>query len=217
MKIFNLFKEIITVDKKSLLQAINTNRSFGINIYGEIKSEPYAEKEILIFSGKNTPKAASALAPAAALQIADFFGKNYQIVEDEDRVLIKAFSNWQALIGLNTPRCSYDDTTADGVAEFSDKEIEEIGWQATEFNIRYRDMVIELEKKCDGYVLCIEQEEPQYQFSGLGFLSDDKQAREVAFAFAKKHVEHMLATHEDFKRDNLTEDEEEAMQFFGIE
>ena len=216
MKKFNLFKEIITVDRKELFQAINSGKTFGINIHGDIVYEPYSDKEILIFSGKHTPKPASALTPPTPVKVEDIFGKNYQIVEDEDRVLIKAFSNWQELIGLNTPRCSYDDTTADGVAEFSDKDLEEIGWQATEFNINYRDLVDELEAKCAGYVLCIEQEEPQYQFSGLGFIADDKEAYEVMFAYAKAHVQKMIDTHEDFKRELLTEDEEDAAKFFGL-
>jgi len=216
MKKFNLFKEIITADKPEVLQAINSGKTFGINIKGEVKYEPYGEKEILIFSGKHTPKPVSALTPPAPLKIEDVFGKNYQIVDDEDRILIKAFSNWQELIGINMPRCSYDDTTADGVAEFSNKDLEEIGWQATEFNIDYRNIVEELESKCDGYILCIEQEEPNYQFSGLGFLTDDAQAVKIAFEFAKNHVKHMIETHEDFEREHLTEDEEEAAKFFGL-
>jgi hypothetical protein len=216
MKKFNLFKEIITANRQDVLNAINSNKTFGINIHGDVVYEPYAPKEILIFSGKHTPKPVSALTPPETLKIDDIFGKNYQIVEDDDRVLIKAFSNWQELIGVNMPRCSYDDTTADGVAEFSDKDLEEIGWQATEFNINYRDLVEEIEAKCDGYILCIEQEEPQYQFSGLGFIADDKQAYEVMFAYAKAHVQKMLDTHEDFKRELLTEDEEEAAEFFGL-
>jgi hypothetical protein len=216
MKKFNLFKEIITANRKDVLTAINSAKTFGINIHGDIVYEPFEKKEILIFSTKHTPKPQSALTPPTPVKIEDIFGKNYQIVEDDERLLIKAFSNWQELIALNTPRCSYDDTTADGVAEFSDKGLEEIGWQATEFNINYRDLVDELEAKCEGYVLCIEQEEPQYQFSGLGFISDDKHANEVLFEYAKNHVKKMLDTHEDFKRDTLTEDEEEAAKFFGL-
>lgn len=216
MKKFNLFKEIITVKKSEILQAINSHKNFAINIYGDVKYEPYDEKEILIFSGKHSAKPVSALTPPAPVKIEDVFGKNYQIVEDNERVLIKAFSNWQELIGLNTPRCSYDDTTADGIAEFSCKELEEIGWQATEFNINYRDLVEEIEEKCDGYTLCIEQEEPQYQFSGLGFISDDKQAETIMFEYAKKHVIHMMQTHEDFVKEDLTDDEIDSAKFFGV-
>ena len=216
MKKFNLFNEIITANKSELIQAINSGKTFAINYKGEIRTPPYAEKEILIFEGKHTAKPVSALTPPTPVNIADVFGKNYQIVEDDERVLIKAFSNWQELIALNTPRSSYDDTTADGVAEFSNSDLEDIGWQATEFNINYRDIVEEIEEKCEGITLCIEQEEPQYQFSGLGFIFNNDEAKEVVFEFAKKHVAHMMATHEDFKPEILTEDEEEAAKFFGL-
>ena len=216
MKKFNLFKEIITADREAVIKAINSAKTFGINYKGDVIYEPYSEKEVLIFSGKHTPKPVSALTPPTPVKLADVFGKNYQIVEDEERVLIKAFSNWQELIGLNTPRCSYDDTTADGVAEFSDKELENIGWQATEFNINYRNLVEEMEEKVEGVTLCIEQEEPQYQFSGLGFIFDDKGAKKVMFEYAKEHVIHMMETNSDFAKDNLTDDEEEAAQFFGL-
>ena len=96
MKKFNLFNEIITADKSSLLQAINTSKVFGININGEIKYEPFDDKEILIYRGK----------PDIVENFTKVLGKNYQLVEDENRVLIKAFSNWQELIGINTPRAS---------------------------------------------------------------------------------------------------------------
>ena len=216
MKKFNLFKEIITANRQEVIKAINSAKTFGINYKGDVVFEPYHDKEVLIFSGKHTPKPVSALTPPTPIQLAEVFGKNYQIVEDEERVLIKAFSNWQELIGLNTPRCSYDDTTADGVAEFSDKALENIGWQATEFNINYRNLVEVAEEKCDGITLCIEQEEPQYQFSGLGFIFDDKQAEGVMFEYAKNHVKHMMETNSDFAIDTLTDDEEEAAEFFGL-
>jgi len=146
MKKFNLFKEIITANKADVLNAINKNQVFGININGEIVYEPFSNKEIFIFKDKIELKKQT---------IQDMFGKNYQVVEDGERVLIKAFSNWQALIEINTPNASYDDTTADGVAEFGDKDLENIGWNATDFNIDYRVLVEVLEEKCLGTILWI--------------------------------------------------------------
>lgn len=215
MKKFNLFQEIITANKSEVIKAINSNKTFCVNINGEVKYEPYDEKEILIFSGKHTPKPLSALTPPTPAKIEDVFGKNYQIVEDNERILIKAFSNWQELIGLNTPRASYDDTTADGVAEFSNKDLEDIGWQATEFNVKYRDMVEHLEENCDGIVLCIEQEEP-YQFSGLAFLSDDEQAKEVLFTYCQSEAKKLMDSDPLYAKDELNDDEEEAAEFFKL-
>ncbi len=215
MKKFNLFKEIIKVDKTELIQAINSGKRFGIDIEGNIKYAPYENREILIFSGEYKPQAVSALMPPKQPKIEDIFGKNYQIVEDDERVLIKAFSNWQELIGLNMPRASYDDTTADGVAEFSNKELEDIGWNATEFNIDYRTLVELIEDKCEGVILCIEQEEP-YQFSGLGFIGDDDEAKKVIYEYSQEVAKTMIAENPLYAPDKLSDDEEEAAEFFKV-
>lgn len=215
MKKFNLFKEIIIVNKQSLLQAINTAKNFAITTSGEIKYEPFLEGDILIYQGKQIPHATSALMPSVKPSLEAILGKNYQVVEDEDRVLIKAFSNWQEIIKLNTHRASYDDTTGDGVAEFSNKELEEIGWHATEFNINYRTLVELLEEKCEGTLICIEQEEP-YQFSGLGFLGDAPQAKKVLFEHCQNEVKKLMSEDEDYKKENLTDDEMEAAEFFKV-
>jgi len=214
MKKFNLFKEIIIVNKASLLQAINSSKVFAITISGEVKYEPFGDKDIFIYQGKHTPAPTSALQPTQTPSLEGMLGKNYQLVIDEDRVLVKAFSNWQELIGLNTPRSSYDDTTADGVAEFANKELENIGWQITEFSIRYRELVEVLEEKCEGTILCIEQEEPQYQFSGLGFIADDKEAAKVLYDYCQAIVKDKLANDDDFDKDDLDDDQEEAAEFF---
>ena len=215
MKKFNLFNEIIIVEKQSLLNAINSTKIFGININGEIVYEPFNEKEILIYKGSHAPQTEISLTPSNNISLVTILGKNYQVVEDESRVLIKAFSNWQELIGVNTPRSSYDDTTADGVAEFSCKELEDIGWQATEFNISYRTLVEVLEEKCEGVILCIEQEEP-YQFSGLGFLANNEDASKVIFEYCQKHVKDKIDNDDDYKRDELDDDQLEALEFFKL-
>ncbi|MBA3025972.1 MAG: hypothetical protein FP820_06115 [Sulfurimonas sp.] len=215
MKKFNLFKEIIVVQKIDLLKAINTSKEFAITISGEIKHEPYASNDIFVFQGKHAPAQSGILTPKAAPSIAEILGKNYQIVEDDDRVLIKAFSNWQELIRINTPRASYDDTTGDGVSEFSDKILESIGWHATEFSINYRSLVEEIEEKCEGILLCIEQESP-YQFSGLGFIKDNEQAQSVLFEYCKNKIKEMMSNDALYEEENLTDDELEAVEFFKL-
>ena len=213
MKKFNLFKEIIIVNKSELVQAINTSKVFAINISGEVLYEPIGDKEVLIYKGKHTPAPTSALSPSATPALETMLGKNYQLVLDGERVLVKAFSNWQELIGINTPNASYDDTTADGVGEFSYEGLENIGWQITEFGVRYRKLVEFLEEKCEGTILCIEQEEP-YQFSGLGFIADDEQSTKLMFEYCQNIVKDKLANDDDYDRDDLDEDQEEAVEFF---
>jgi len=203
LKKFNLFKEIIVVDKNQLAEALDSAKEFGIRVDGRISYAPFRADDVLIYAGVTDAKS----------PLESAFGKNYQIVEDDDRVLIKAFSNWQEIIGLNKARATYDDTTADGVDELATKEMEEIGWHATEFNITYRTLVEVLESECDGTLLCIEYEEP-YRFSGLGFVDNLSQARDILFAFCKKEVERLMATDDDFKKERLSDDEKEAAEFF---
>lgn len=215
MKKFNLFKEIITVSKSSLLQAINSSKLFGISIFGEVKHEPFSPNDAFIYIGQHSAKTTNALMPAQSPLLSDIFGKNYQLIEDEDRVLIKAFSNWQEIIGFNTERASYDDTTGDGVAEFADEALEDIGWNATEFNISYRELVEVLEENCEGILLCIEQEEP-YQFSGLGFIQDNNHAKEVLYSYCQTKIKKLMKNDNDFDKENLTDDELEAVEFFEL-
>jgi len=222
MKKFNLFKEIIIVNKQALLQAINTSKTFGIDVSGAVVYAPFEADAILIYQAQHsasslslTAHGKSVLTPNIKASLEALLGKNYQVVEDDERVLIKSFSNWQEIIKLNMLRASYDDTTSDGVAEFSDKELEEIGWHATEFSISYRTLVELLEEKCAGTLLCIEQEEP-YQFSGLGFLSDAPHAKEILFAHCQSEVQRLMREDEEYKKENLTDDALEAAEFFKV-
>ncbi len=205
MKKFNLFKEIIVADKEELFEALKSDKIFGIRVDGSICYEPFGAHDVLIFSGIAQTKNS----------LEEAFGRNYQVVEDEERVLIKAASNWQEIIGFNKARATYDDTTADGVDEFGTKEMEDIGWHATEFNISYRTLVEILENECAGTLLCIEYEEP-YRFSGLGFVDDLDEARDILFGFCKKEIERLIETDDDFKKERLSDDEKEAAEFFGV-
>lgn len=205
MKKFNLFKEIIVVDKNILLEAISSQKHFGIRVDGAICHEPFTTDDILIYSGVADKEAT----------LENSLGKNYQIVVDSNRVLIKAFSNWQEIIGFNKLRATYDDTTADGVDEFGSKEMEDIGWHATEFNISYRAIVDMLESTCDGTLICIEQVEP-YQFSGLGFVANLESAKDMMFEYCQKEIKRLLSEDEDFALENLTDDELEAARFFNL-
>lgn len=205
MRKFNLYKEIIVVKKSDLQKALESNKSFGIDIEGNICHEPFLEKDILIYKSNNEKK----------LPINEAFSKNYQVLEDGERVLIKAFGAWQDIINMNVLRATYDDTTADGVDEFSTKELESIGWHAAEFNINYRTLVNVLENMCDGTLICIEQEEP-YQFSGLGFIDDFSHAADVLFLFCQTEIKKLMDEDDDYKVQNLIKDEIEAAKFFKI-
>lgn len=209
MKKFNLFKEIIVVNKNNFLRAANASKKFAISYKGEIVYPPFESSLITIFEGSIPPL--SPLNTDLSRPISTMLGSNYRIVEDDDRLLIKASGAWQSIIGFNQKRALYDDTSGDGIAEFSDKALEDMGWHATEFNIGYRDIVEQFEEKCEGILLCIEQEEP-YQFSGLGFVFDIEHARGIGFEYCVATIKDKLENDEDFA--TLTDDEEEAKAYF---
>lgn len=209
MKKFNLFKEIIVVQRADFMRAVNSSKHFAITYEGKIAFEPFEAGLISIYEGSIPPL--SPLATNLSRPIPTMLGDNYRIVEDDDRILIKATGAWQSIIRWNRLRSMYDDTTADGIDRFSDQPIEDMGMHATEFHIPYRDIVEQMEAKCDGLILCIEQEEP-YQFSGLGFVFDAEQAREVVYDYCAAVIREKIATEEEFS--TLNSDEEDAAVFF---
>lgn len=200
MKKFNLYNETISVNKHTLTEAINSNRNFAINIYGNICYEPYNENEIFIFKGQTKD-----------ISLSD----NYNVTQNEQNVEIKAFSNWREISLLNIFNATYDDTTNDGIGEFSEETLEDIGWHATEFDISYRELADFIEDNCDGILLCIEKEEP-YHFSGLGFISDATQAKEKLFKFCQNKIKNIIENDPDYKKENLSDDELDACEFFKI-
>lgn len=215
MKKINLYKEIIIASNPELSQALSSNKEFGITIKGEIKYAPFEHSDIFIYQGKITPQPASALSIPKPQSKQDLLGKDYQVVEDDDRVLIKAANAWQEIINYNVRNCSYDDTTGDGVAEFGDKEIEDMGWMITDFNVSYRELVEMFEEKTDITLVCIEHEEP-YQFSGMGYFNDLEDARKVMFDHCQAIIQEKMNNDPDFAKDELDDDQLEAAEFFKV-
>jgi hypothetical protein len=213
MKKFNLHKEIIVISRQELFTAINSNKKFAISIEGKIYYEPFDKKQIYVYQGATLSNSTLSIPKPRTLQ--EILGNNYNIVEDDERVLLKASGAWTQIIGYNSSNADYDDTSADGIADFSDSKLEDIGWNATEFNINYRELSEYLEAECDGTLLCVEIEEP-YQFTGLGFISDRKCAHEKLFVYCKEKIAKELANNPDFDPENLSDDEEEAAKFFNL-
>lgn len=211
MKKFNLFNEIIVVARDDFMRAINSHKKFAIATDGTIEYEPFTPKLISIYEG--SIPSPSPLSPNLSRPLSEMLGRDYRIVEDDNRILIKTAGAWQSIIGWNRTRALYDDTTADGIDKFSDKELEQIGWHGTEFHIPYRSIVEQFEQHCEGILLCIEQEEP-YQFSGLGFLNNLEHARKVAYEYCAAIAKEKIANDAEFS--TLSDDEEEAAEYFKV-
>ncbi len=215
MKKINLITEIIVVSNTELTQALSSNKEFAITVKGEIKYAPFETTDMFIYKGRITPETTTGLSIPKPLLKQELLGKDYQVVEDGERILIKAASAWQDIISYNTANCHYDDTTGDGIDVFKDQEMEDMGWKITDFDVSYRTLVEMLEDRADVTLLCYEQEEP-YQFSGLGYFDDITQAREILFKYCQEVIKDKLANDSDYSEDMLDEDQEEAIEFFKI-
>lgn len=215
MTTINVNKEIIVVSDTELSQALNSNKEFGITVKGEIKYSPFEATDMFIYQGKITPEANTGISIPKPLLKQELLGKNYQVVEDGERILIKAGSAWQDIISYNVANCHYDDTTGDGVDVFKDQALEDMGWMITDFDVTYRTLVEMFEDKTDVTLLCYEQEEP-YQFSGLGYFNDLTHARETLFDYCQNVIKEKLANDSDYRDEMIDDDQEEAMEFFKL-
>lgn len=215
MKKINLYDEIIVTSNDELTKALSSNKEFAITVKGEIKYAPFDSTDIFIYKGIIKPQAKSMLNVPKILSKQELLGKNYKVVGDGDRVLIKAVNAWQDIISYNVNNCHYDDTTGDGVDTFKDEELEDMGWMITDFDVSYREIVEFFEEKADVTLLCIETGEP-YQFSGMGYFNDIEQARKLFFDFCHDVIKDKIENDPDYAEGWLDEDQEEAVKFFKV-
>lgn len=211
MKKINLFNEIIVTSNIELSQALSSNKEFGITLKGEIKYAPFDPLDIFIYQAKISPTTALSIPKSKQ----ELLGTDYKVVEDDDRILIKAGNAWQAIINYNVRNCHYDDTSGDGVDQFGDEEIEDMGWMIIDFDVSYRELVEMLEEKADITLICIQSEEP-YQSSGMGYFNDIKATRKILFDFCHDTIKDKIANDTDYALDLLDDDQREAVEFFKV-
>ncbi len=214
MKKFNLVEEKIVVKKPALMQAINKGEEFAITHLGEVVYPPYNDKDIFIFKGTlmiDTP----AFSIAKQRGLNDLFGQLYKISEESEEVTFAVETAWGEIVGFNQENASYDDTTSDGIIDLGDKELEEMSWHATEFNISNRVISDVIEEGCDGLLFCIHKEAP-FMFSSLIYIHDMECARAKVREAIKAIMIEKMNNDPEFNRESLTDDEEEAAAFFEV-
>jgi len=212
---FNLVTERISVDKPALMQAINSQKEFAITHTGAVVYAPFSKEDIFIYKGTLKGIANSGVMVQKPMGLADIFGALYKIEEQGERVIFDASNAWAEIVIFNQENASYDDSTSDGIMDLGDKELEEMSWHATEFGITNRDISDVIEEGCEGVLFCIHKEEP-FMFSSLIYIHDMACARAKVREAIKAIMIEKLDNDPEFKRENLTDDEEEAVQFFGL-
>jgi len=206
-KKINFLVDEVKVSNQSFAKAINSNKEFGIRSDGEIDYDLKKDKAY-IFKGR-----------ANILNKLEPLGKGYKIKATFVTVTISFENIWNHISEMNRVGAIYEDTASDGISEFQDKILEDIGWHGVEFKIGYRDMVEFLEKNCDGTIISIEQEEP-YVFNGLGFIDDKnlEKARTTLFDFVKSQITENISKEKDeFEKYGFSDDQKDALSYFKIE
>jgi len=204
-KKFNFLVDEVKVSNVEFAKAINSNREFGISTNGEIhfdlkQNTPY------IFSGK-----------ANMMNKLEPLGKGYKIKATFVTVSISFNNIWNRIIEINRNSAMYEDSASDGIAEFQDKQLEQIGWHGVEFKLTYRDFVEFLEKNITGTVICIEQDSP-YMFNGFGFIEESEleESRTKLFQFVKSEIKKYIELNSDeLSKYGLSIEQKESLEFFG--
>ena len=206
-KKINFLTDEVQVQNVLFSKAVNSNREFAIGVNGDIDYE-FKDGKAYIFKGK-----------ANLFNKLQPLGKEYKIKATFVTISISFDNVWNRIAEINRNSAMYEDSASDGIAEFQDKALEDIGWHGIEFKIGYREMVEFLEKNITGTIISIEQEEP-YMFNGFGFIENEHivEARESLFNFVKSSIiENISKNREDFNKYGFSEEQKEAMSFFNIE
>ena len=72
------------------------------------------------------PKSLVGSALVKPTPLAKILGDNYEAKDNGDKISIYAGRAWQEVLKANEPFCLYQDTTSDGITEFSDNELDDL-------------------------------------------------------------------------------------------
>ena len=213
MRKINLATDRVRVDKKALLDAVNSGEKFGITVEGEVCRAPFDPKKLWIFQGEKP--AASPISGGGADLWSGLFPAGYRVEEDETKLTIDASGAWNDIVALNRAGALYDDTTNEGIMDFADEELEEINWHSIEFGITARNIAEIIESNCEGTLFCLHREEP-FVFSALVYVDDIEAVRETVRNTVKTRIERLIQTDPDYHPSLFDEEQEEAAEYLGL-
>jgi len=215
MKKFNIAVEKVRVNKTALMNAINSSKEFAISIEGEILHAPYSDRAIYIYKGAISPISTTGLSVPKPMSLGALFGVGYKIEEVGDEVIFDVANAWNVIVPHNLHNATFDDTTSDGIMDLYDSKLEEMSWHGVEWGIRNREISDVIEAQCEGTLFCFHTESP-FMFSSLVYVDDMACARQKVKEMIVQTIKDKLENDAAYDRDDLTEDEEEAAQFFGV-
>lgn len=200
----------INIELLTLLNAIDSQNSFDIDVEGNIYINNTIPKNIvIIFSAQ--PQNRSDLFDIKT-KVENLFGKDYKPEIVGSTCIITPLPSWMAVLDLNKNSMLYFDHQTDGVEYFEYEIIENIGWNAVALNITYREISDFIEKNCEGTFLFYDN---GMHFNGFVVVHDIDEVETKLRIFINELIQNKIKN-EELDLNDLDDDQIEAFEFFGL-
>ena len=199
----------ITLHVPVILNALSSKHSFEIDIHGNVYVNETADILTPIVFRCDVYDGSEQIMDAVMIMKQLF--KEYQPRISGSSCKIKPLIAWQSVIELNKDRMLYFDHQSDGVELFEDKELEDMGWEATALDISYRQITEHIEQHCDGFLVFYDNE---ISFNGFVIVNNIEQVRLSVKSFIIKKINEKI---QEGLVDCDDYDIQEALEFFGVE
>ncbi len=206
MRKINIKDIKLQIQLPKLLNLLQSKKDFIVDIDGNIYELNDKDKDQIVVFKYEGKEISTLLDPKAV--VLQLFGNDYKPSIDGNICKIELLGAWQNIIKLNKKIALYEDHHTDGIEVFFDKDIEDIGWYATPFDIAYRTMSDFIEDNCAGTFVFYEND---ISFSGFVVVEDKKDVYTKLFKFVSELIEKRLSSIEE-----LDSDQEEALEFFNL-
>jgi hypothetical protein len=208
MKNIDIKSVELSINLPEILNAIASKAFFEIDINGRIYINERAKTNMpIIFRHKQTQDTITIMDANALVK---HLLKDFNPTINAGICKIKPLIAWAQVIELNRDRMLYFDHQSDGVELFEDKELEDMGWEATALDISYRQLCEHIENTCEG---CLVFYDNDIQFNGFVIANDIKEVRLSVKTFIIQTIQNKIQNDE---LDTEDYDVSEALAFFGV-
>jgi hypothetical protein len=212
----DLANNIIAINNLAFAKAIYSAEDFAISLSGKIINFKNKNKifynfdDIIIFNGK-----------ASLINKLEPLGNSFKIKSNFSQVSISIQHSFNKIFDLNRHLALYEDTSSEGIDNFRDKILEEIGWNAIEFGITYRKLVEFLEENGNGVLIFFENSDPNlYSFNGLAFANLDNLElnRKILKDFVKNEIKNQIDNNlGGWKKYGFSDEQISALKYFEVD
>ena len=119
---------------------------------------------------------------------------------------IESPTEYLELMKAKAKELLYHDHPNEGIDYFNDTVLEDIGWHVNAFGVTYRDIAEYIEENCEGILTFNEH---SLGFNGFAEVTDINDVRKKVKQFAINSIKEKNIT-------ELDEEQEEALEFFGL-